>query len=44
MLAISFTVTCESQAQVDRYWDELTRDGRKLDLDAIRAAADGVGV
>lgn len=87
--AISFTVTCESQAEVDRYWDELTCEGAegpcgwckdrygvswqivpkgmaelfgdqdreraqramaamlnmgKLDIDAIRAAADGVGV
>jgi predicted 3-demethylubiquinone-9 3-methyltransferase (glyoxalase superfamily) len=27
--AISFTVTCESQAEIDRYWDAIERNGGK---------------
>ena len=25
--AVSFVVTCEDQAEIDRYWDRLTADG-----------------
>jgi predicted 3-demethylubiquinone-9 3-methyltransferase (glyoxalase superfamily) len=30
--SISFTIDCQDQAEVDRYWDELTKDGGKPDV------------
>lgn len=39
--AISYLMNCETQEEIDSYWEKLTAGGRKLDLAKLEKAFAG---